>query len=106
MQNLATRLQLQTPPPSGPMSVSASRIGSKRVRQRQGHSFDNPGFMGNEFGQTPALDFLKNEFNASVFGGPIPPPPPQFGAPIFPPGYVMESNGKINILFFTKALFN
>lgn len=95
LQKLAARLQLQTPPPIGPLSISAaSRMGSKRVRQRgQGHSFDNPGFIVNEIVQSPPMDFLKNEFNASVFGGHLPPPPPQFGFPLMHSD-IMNSNCK------------
>lgn len=94
LQKLAARLQFQTPPPIGPLSISAvSRVGSKRARQR-GNSFDNPGFMVNEIGQNPPMDYLKNEFNASVFGGHLAPPPPQFGVPFIHSDMIMNSNCK------------
>lgn len=99
LQKLAARLQLQTPPPVGPLSISAaSRVGSKRARQRQVNSFDNPGFMVNELAPSQPMDFLKNEFNASIFaGGQLPPPPPQFGVPFIHPDIMMNSSCKYRI---------
>ena len=102
LQKLATRLQLQTPPPSVPLSANNSRRGSRRFH---GNSFDNPGFFVNEIVQqnTP-IDFFKNEFNASVFGPP--PPPNQFLGPFIPPNYYIDPNNCEFIYIFLTIILN
>lgn len=91
LQGLASRLQLQTPPPSAPnqgnihegLSRQGSRAVNKRRRRTSGH--DNPAFIVHEsqlpFPYLYGVYGSQNEFNASIFGldpsqynGPMPPP--------------------------------
>lgn len=77
LQNLATRLQLQTPPPSVPIAKGDSRRASKRSHASLNFtSFDNAGYVVNEikpphgsqqFFNTNSAFGSQNEFNASVF---------------------------------------
>ncbi|XP_055858649.1 uncharacterized protein LOC129921045 [Episyrphus balteatus] len=78
LQNLATRLQLQTPPPSVPIAKGDSRRASKRSQNNLNiTSFDNAGYVINEaakqhhgsqqFFQNNSAFGSQNEFNASVF---------------------------------------
>uniref|UniRef100_A0A1A9WWF2 Uncharacterized protein n=1 Tax=Glossina brevipalpis TaxID=37001 RepID=A0A1A9WWF2_9MUSC len=88
LQDLAARLQLQTPPPSIPIVQDDSRRASKRLEnQQQQYAFENVGFQVNEPANTNevhcpqsqnlSLYGSQNEFNASMFTVPfIPLPPP------------------------------
>ncbi|XP_005176507.1 uncharacterized protein LOC101898701 isoform X1 [Musca domestica] len=82
LQDLATRLQLQTPPPSVPMltSKSDSRRSSKRIQNQQS-TFENSGYQVTEVSkpvngggsQPQGLNVFgsQNEFNASMFALPF-----------------------------------
>ncbi|KAI9582478.1 uncharacterized protein LOC119636921 [Glossina fuscipes] len=87
LQDLAARLQLQTPPPSIPIVQDDSRRTSKRLESQQQYAFENVGFQVNETAnnndvlrpqsQNLSLYGSQNEFNASMFTMPfIPLPPP------------------------------
>ncbi|XP_037947458.1 uncharacterized protein LOC119679273 isoform X2 [Teleopsis dalmanni] len=93
LQDLATRLQLQTPPPSVPITKADSRRSSKRIMDHTG--FDNGGYQINEgntqinisgsqpqglnmFNNNNAIFGSQNEFNASIF---VPPYMQQFSVP-------------------------
>lgn len=88
LQNLATRLQLQTPPPSVPIAKGDSRRASKRSLNIPNiTSFDNGGYVVNEvkpihgsvqqFFHTNSTFGSQNEFNASHFA-----PTQQYSAPV------------------------
>ncbi|XP_075164870.1 reduction in Cnn dots 6 isoform X1 [Haematobia irritans] len=81
LQDLATRLQLQTPPPSVPIlsSKADSRRSSKRLQNQQ-HAFENSGYQVTETSKTlnpgsqpQGLNLFgsQNEFNASMFAIPF-----------------------------------
>lgn len=78
LQDLATRLQLQTPPPSVPITKADSRRSSKRLQNQQ-NAFENAGFQITEpnktnicGSQSQGLNAFgsQNEFNASMFAMP------------------------------------
>ena len=79
LQDLATRLQLQTPPPSVPITKADSRRSSKRLQNQQ-TAFENAGFQITEPTAKASLNGSQpqginafgsqNEFNASMFALP------------------------------------
>ena len=79
LQDLATRLQLQTPPPSVPITKADSRRSSKRLQNQQS-AFENAGFQVTEPTTKASLNGSQpqginafgsqNEFNASMFALP------------------------------------
>lgn len=104
LQGLASRLQLQTPPPSTPKDNSMlngggmqqhhmqqqqlSRQGSRaatKSRSRRNSGVDNPAFIVHEsqvpFSYSYGVYGSQNEFNASVFGL----SPSQYGVGSMPP---------------------
>ncbi|XP_037817777.1 uncharacterized protein LOC119607750 isoform X1 [Lucilia sericata] len=80
LQDLATRLQLQTPPPSVPITKADSRRSSKRLQNQQ-TAFENAGFQITEAASKASINGSQpqglnafgsqNEFNASMFALPF-----------------------------------
>ncbi|KAM7341869.1 reduction in Cnn dots 6 isoform 2-T3 [Cochliomyia hominivorax] len=80
LQDLATRLQLQTPPPSVPITKADSRRSSKRLQNQQS-AFENAGFQITEPSSKASINGSQpqglnvfgsqNEFNASMFALPF-----------------------------------
>ncbi|XP_018783064.1 PREDICTED: uncharacterized protein LOC108965252 isoform X1 [Bactrocera latifrons] len=90
LQGLATRLQLQTPPPSVPIVKADSRRASKR---RHGGAFENAGYEVSEptkinmaGSQAQGLNMYNN--NNPLFGSQN-----EFNAAIFMPQYMQQFNG-------------
>lgn len=90
LQGLATRLQLQTPPPSVPIVKADSRRASKR---RQSGAFENAGYEVSEptkinmaGSQVQGLNMYNN--NNPLFGSQN-----EFNAAIFTPQYMQQFNG-------------
>ncbi|XP_067631120.1 uncharacterized protein Rcd6 isoform X2 [Eurosta solidaginis] len=89
LQGLATRLQLQTPPPSMPIVKADSRRSSKR---RQSSAFENAGYEVSEpakinmnNSQAQGLNMYNNN---PIFGSQN-----EFNAAIFAPQYMQQFNG-------------
>ncbi|XP_053966188.1 uncharacterized protein LOC128868300 isoform X1 [Anastrepha ludens] len=89
LQGLATRLQLQTPPPSVPIVKADSRRSSKR---RQSGAFENAGYEVSEptkISMSGSQAQGLNMYNANpLFGSQN-----EFNAAIFMPQYMQQFNG-------------